>query len=204
MSSIFQQKTIKPDDIDTDFLKHLAFATQRGSPIPAASEASAADQHTDQAAVMEGYQPNTVPSAAPDDKLVSEPGMQPADSGEFTLAKIEQSIAEIEAELGWTTDSASPAAVATADDSVKSAALPPGILSTGRPLASTPGTAADALHASSPPCTCISVLSPSTVAACSRLLAHCRGPVAHAFTLPPGEDHHMLKMSVFLARSSAK
>ena len=108
VSSIFQQKTIKQDDIDTDFLKHVAFAALRGSPSPSATEAHPAYQHADGAAINKAVEPASSAAAQLTDTDSSPlADMQPAGPGEFTLAKIEQSIAEIEAELGWTSESAS-------------------------------------------------------------------------------------------------
>ena len=139
VSSIFQQKTIKPDDIDADFLKHVAFAAQRASPVSAASEAAASSESADGAAVSLPTTTQSLPlslTLQSADRSPNPPAdLQPADTDEFTLAKIEQSIAEIEAELGWTTDSAGSAAAAI-DDATKAAKLPSGILTTahsGRP-----------------------------------------------------------------------
>ena len=100
MSSIFQQKTIKPDDIDADFLKHVQFAAQRGSPMSASFTALADDQQPSASAAPAAQ------SAVQEDPPVSHVSsavMQPMHIEEFTLDKIEQSIADIEAELGWTT-----------------------------------------------------------------------------------------------------
>ena len=139
MSSIFQQKTIKQDDIDTDFLKHVAFAALRGSPSPSATEANSVYHHADEAAINK-VEPAALPAAAQLTDTDSSPlaDMQPADPGEFTLAKIEQSIAEIEAELGWTSDSAAVSAATSTTNVGKSPVAPPSILSsshTGRPHA---------------------------------------------------------------------
>ena len=150
VSSIFQQKTIKQDDIDTDFLKHVAFAAQRSSPSLPAPEVHSVYQQADQAAISKFVaSPAAVQLANPDSPLLAD--MQPADPGEFTLAKIEQSIAEIEAELGWASESAAVSAAASNTMLFKSPLAPPSILSsshTGRPHAtsiSSTGTAA--LHA---------------------------------------------------------
>ena len=136
VSSIFQQNTIKQDDIDADFLKHLAFAAQRGSPTAAAPAVSLAEQAADQTTAVEGNDSTASRFTAQsvDSIVPSAAAMQPADTEEFTLAKIEQSIAAIEAELGWTTDAAAPPPV-TAVSETKPAAALTGILSTGRPHA---------------------------------------------------------------------
>lgn len=138
VSSIFQQKTIKQDDIDADFLKHVAFAALRGSPASSASEPLSGYQHADQTAIDNGPVSVALPAAVQlsDTKSASLANMQPADPNEFTLAKIEQSIAEIEAELGWTPDSAAVTSAASTIDVVKSPAALPSILSsshTSRP-----------------------------------------------------------------------
>lgn len=140
MSSIFQQKTIKQDDIDTDFLKHVAFAALRGSPLPLATEAHSAHHHADIASDNKVVEPVALPAAAQMTVAASLPlaDMQPADPGEFTLAKIEQSIAEIEAELGWTSDCAAASTAASTTNVLKSSVAPIGILTsshTGRPHA---------------------------------------------------------------------
>lgn len=128
VSSIFQQKTIKPDDIDAEFLKHVQFAAQRSSHTPAApaDPVSASDIRTEFPA------PDTVSGiAAPDSTHAM---TQPVAIEEFTLDKIEQSIADIEAELGWTSEgAAATSTVSTApapEDKVTSTAAPSGILST--------------------------------------------------------------------------
>lgn len=149
VSSIFQQKTIKQDDIDADFLKHVAFAALRGSPTPSTNEGHSRCQHADQTAIDNGAVSVAFPAAVQltDTKSAPLADMQPADPNEFTLAKIEQSIAEIEAELGWTSDSAAVTAAASTTDVAKSPAAPPSILSsshTSRPHAtsiSSTGTA---------------------------------------------------------------
>lgn len=130
VSSIFQQKTVKQDDIDADFLKHVAFAAQRSSPSPSASETHLTDQHAGQPPITKGTQPVLLPAAAQlAAKGTSPPAeVQPGVAGEFTLATIEQSIAEIEAELGWTSASAATLVAASSSDVVKSSAVPPGIL----------------------------------------------------------------------------
>lgn len=127
VSSIFQQKTIKQDDIDADFLKHVAFAAQRSSPV--ATETAMSE---DNAATSKTLQPASPPPTVylADKSRSLQADTQPADAGEFTLAKIEQSIAEIEAELGWTSDSAALAGMSIPEDAVKSKTLQPSILST--------------------------------------------------------------------------
>ncbi len=130
MSSIFQQKTIKPDDIDAEFLKHVQVAAQRSSPTPAApaDPVSAFDVQTDFPA------PDTVSGIAAPSNTSTLVMTQPVAIEEFTLDKIEQSIADIEAELGWTSEgAAATSTVSTApasEDKVTSTAAPSGILST--------------------------------------------------------------------------
>lgn len=130
MSSIFQQKTIKPDDIDAEFLKHVQFAAQRSSPTPSApvDPVSASDIQTEVPA------PDIVSSIAAPSNSSTLAMTETVAIEEFTLDKIEQSIADIEAELGWTSEGAAAKnTVSTApasEDKVSSTAAPSGILST--------------------------------------------------------------------------
>ena len=130
MSSIFQQKTIKPDDIDAEFLKHVQFAAQRSSPTPAvpADPVSASDVQTE-FPVSDNVSGNAAPSNT--STLAT---TEPVADEEFTLDKIEQSIADIEAELGWTSEGAAAKSTAStapaSEDKVNSTAAPSGILST--------------------------------------------------------------------------
>ena len=129
VSSIFQQKSVKPDDIDAEFLKHAHFAAQRGSAthLMSTSSSSAADI---KAAVTSSEQTaSSADAPAGSSKLAD---MQPVALEDFTLAKIEQSIADIEAELGWTSEGlpptqAAPATAASVDKVVTAA--PASILS---------------------------------------------------------------------------
>ncbi len=154
VSSIFQQKTIKPDDIDADFLKHVQFAAQRGSPSSSVTvaSASAVEQQSDPVRAASASEP-APPQAALSSVLSGDTNaaeVEPASVEEFTLAKIEQSIADIEAELGWVSDAGAGvvAPVAgTSEDVMRSAVAPAGILSTAHadkalaaPLASTAGS----------------------------------------------------------------
>ena len=130
MSSIFRQKTIKPDDIDAEFLKHVQFAAQRSSPTPAApaDPVSALDVQT------EFPVPDTVSGVAAPFSSSMLVMTEPVAIEEFTLDKIEQSIADIEAELGWISEGAAAKSTVstapTSEDKVTSTAAPSGILST--------------------------------------------------------------------------
>ncbi|KAL0018438.1 hypothetical protein WJX77_007588 [Trebouxia sp. C0004] len=130
VSSIFQQKTIKPDDIDAEFLKHVQFAAQRSLPTPAAlaDPVSALDVQPGLSA------PETVSGIAAASSSSMLVMTEPVAIEEFTLDKIEQSIADIEAELGWTSEGAAAKSIVsiapTSEDNVTSTAAPSGIRST--------------------------------------------------------------------------
>ena len=138
VSSIFQQKTSNPDDIDTDFLKHVQFAAQRGSPVSLSASALADDQQLLSASQSADVQPaaeQNTPDKNAAATQVSSAALQPMNIEEFTLDKIEQSIADIEAELGWTSNAtgqpvtAPPMASALAEGP-KSTTAPASILTT--------------------------------------------------------------------------
>ena len=88
------------------------------------------DLHDTQAPISKAPQPVLLPAAAQLNETETSPlaEVQPEVAGEFTLATIEQSIAEIEAELGWTSDFAATPVAASSRDVVKSSAIPLGIL----------------------------------------------------------------------------
>ncbi|DBB04488.1 TPA: hypothetical protein ACH3X1_012586 [Trebouxia sp. C0004] len=150
VSSIFQQKTIKPDDIDAEFLKHVQFAAQRSLPTPAAlaDPVSALDVQPGLSA------PETVSGIAAASSSSMLVMTEPVAIEEFTLDKIEQSIADIEAELGWTSEGAAAKSIVsiapTSEDNVTSTAAPSGIRSTAhasRVLAAPQAAAAGTPHA---------------------------------------------------------
>ncbi|DBA73888.1 TPA: hypothetical protein ACH3X2_009539 [Trebouxia sp. C0005] len=130
VSSIFQQRTIKPDDIDAEFLKHVQFAAQRSSPTLTAPAESvlATDVQT------ERKDPDTESGIAAPSSSGTLVMTEPVTIEEFTLDQIEQSIADIEAELGWTSEGAAATSTVSAapasEDRVTSTATPSGILST--------------------------------------------------------------------------
>lgn len=154
VSSIFQ-KVNNQDDIDAEMLKHVQFAAQRNSFVGTASAADAKSSPSQTAsptqpgkpAAQQNLQPSQAASAqgksamqlVTSDNSTPEKGT-PAESNaktsvtdaasvpveDFTLAKIEQSIADIEAELGWVSEPAvQPVLPSVPEGRPESAAAPP-------------------------------------------------------------------------------